>query len=250
MKPSSFFHRAAMAVLPATLLLASCGKSDTPAPAPAPATSQVLFSHAAAAANTQLTAYVNDGQVSQLTYGQSSAYVTVPAGSPTLRINNGAQAAITQPLAVAKDQNYSVFEYSSTATIGSLALLTTPDDLTAPSTGQAKVRVVYLNTSGASPVQLTVPSPSPGTPGTPLTADVAFGTASDFAKLNAGLYNLTITSNGTPRAQVVAVGDGSGTGTGVYKYMEGKIYTIVVRGITGTGVPTGQQPQAVIIQNN
>lgn len=250
MNLSSLFRRAALAAVPATLLLAACSKSDTPAPTPAPDTGRVLFTHAAAAANTQLTAFINDGQVSQLNYGQSSTYVTVNAGSPTLRINNGAQTALTQPLTVAKDRNYSIFEYSPTATIGSLALLTTTDDLTAPVTGQAKVRVVYLNTGGASPVQLTAPSATPTSPGTPLTADVAFGTASEFAPLNAGLYNLSVTSNGSPRAQVVAVGDGSGSGTGVFKYTEGKIYTIVVRGITGTGVPAAQQPQAVIIQNN
>ncbi|GAB3724150.1 hypothetical protein GCM10027594_05250 [Hymenobacter agri] len=248
---TSFSTRQSLLIAVAPLLaLAACSKTDTPAITPVADTGRVLTSHAAAAANTTLTAFVNDTQISQLSYGQSSAYVTVNAGSPTLRINNGTQVATTQTLNVAKNQNYSVFEYSPAATIGSLALLTTPDDLTAPATGQAKVRLVYLNTGGTSPVQLTAPSPTPTSAGTPLTPDVAFATASEFVALNAGLYNLTVTSNGSPRPQVIAVGDGSGSGTGVFKYTEGRIYTIVVRGITGTGVPAGQQPQAVVIQNN
>ncbi|MBO2008740.1 DUF4397 domain-containing protein [Hymenobacter negativus] len=249
MKTPFILRYAFQAMLPAVLLLASCGKDDDPVITPVDQ-GKVLFSHAAAASNTALTAFLNDQQVSQLNYGQSSGYVAVNAGTPALRINNGTQVAVpAQPLTVAKDQSYSVFEYSPTSSIGSLALLTVTDSPVALGTGEAQVRLVYLNTGGTTPVQLTVP-PVAGTVGTPLTTDVAFGAASGFVKFNAGVLNLTITSAGTPRPVVVSVGDGTGTGTGVYKYQEGKIYTIVVRGITGSGVPTAQQPQAVIIQNN
>ncbi len=252
MHPSApFLHRAALAVLPATLLLAACSKTDTPAPTLVADAGRVMFSHAAAAANTPLTAFINDQQVSQLNFGQSSAYVAVVAGTPALRINNGTQVAVpTQALIVAKDQSYSVFEYSPTTAIGSLAVLAITDSPLTLSTGEAQVRVVYLTAGGVSPVRLTAASPTPNAPGTDLTPDVAFGTASSFVKLNAGVLNLTITSSGSPRPQVVAVGDGTGTGTGVYKYLEGKTYTIVVRGIAGSGVPAAQQPQAVIVQNN
>jgi hypothetical protein len=253
METSHIFHRALQALLPATLLLASCSKDDQPA-APAPDQGRVLFSHAAAAANTQLTAFVADQQTAQLNYGQSSGYVTVNAGAPTLRINNGTQIVVTQPLTVAKDQNYSVFAYSPSATIGSAAVLAIPDDLTAPPAGQVKVRVVHLAVGAPSPVRLTVTSPVPGGAGTDVTADVAFGTASNFANLTAGTINLAITSAGAipaaPRTQVLTVGDGTGAGTGTKNYEAGKIYTIVVRGISSAGVPASQQPQAVIIQNN
>ncbi|GAA4046192.1 hypothetical protein GCM10022409_35340 [Hymenobacter glaciei] len=251
MNPSTYFRRAALAALPAVLLLGACSKTDTPAPTPAPDMGRVLFTHAAAAANTPLTAFINDQQVSQLNYGQSSAYVAVNAGTPALRINNGAQVAVpSQSLIIAKDQSYSVFEYSPTTAIGSLGVLSVTDNPLTLSSGEAQVRVVYLIAGGASPVRLTAPSPSPSTPAIDLTPDVAFGTASSFVKLTAGIFNLSITSNGSPRPVVVAVGDGTGTGAGVYKYLEGKAYTIVVRGIAGSGVPTAQQPQAVIIPNN
>ena len=251
MKTSSPLFFSTLAMAAAVLALGACSKTDTPAPAPVADMGRVSFIHAAAASNTPLTAFINDQQVSQLNYGQSSAYVAVNAGTPMLRINNGTQVAVpTQALIVAKDQSYSVFEYSPTTAIGSVGVISVADNLVPLNTGEAQIRVVYLLAGGVSPVRLTAPSPSPTTPGTDLTPDVAFGTASGFVKLNAGVFNLSITSNGSPRPQVIGVGDGTGTAAGVYKYLEGKAYTIVVRGIAGSGVPSAQQPQAVVIPNN
>ena len=251
MKTTSIFRRTTLALLPAAILLGACSKTDVPTPDPVVDMGRVMFLHAAATSNTPLTAFINDQQVSQLNYGQSSAYVAVNAGTPALRINNGVQVAVpSQPLTIVKEQSYSVFEYSPTTSIGSLDVLTVSDNPLTLSAGEAQIRVVYLNAGGASPIRLTVPAPSSSSPATDLTPDVAFGTASSFVKLNANVYNMSITSAGSPRPQVVAVGDGTGAGTGVYKYLEGKTYTIVVRGIAGSGVPTGQQPQAVIVKNN
>lgn len=246
------FFRPFAALLPAALLLAACGK-DEPKPAP-PDKGNVKVYHAAAAANVAVTAFVGDQQVGgALNYGQASAYQAVNAGSPTVRINNGAQVVTSQAATIAKDQNYSVFLYSPAATIGSAMLLTVPDDLTAPATGQAKVRIVHLAVGAPSPVRLsTAPSPIPGSVGADISPDVAFGAASAFFPLSAGATNLTITTTGTPRMQLLAVGDGTGTGpaTGTRNYEAGKIYTIIVRGIVGAGVPAAQGPQVVVVQNN
>lgn len=251
MKTNSFLRLAATCLLPAGLLLASCSKKDTPAPTPVPDTGKVLISHAAAAANTQITAFANDAQVGLLNYGQSTGYSSVNAGSAIIRINNGSQSVATQTFTIAKDQNYSVFAYSPTASIGSAALLTVPDDLSAPTTvGAAKVRLVYLGVNTATPVRLSIPPATPGGAPNDLTGDVAFGTASGFILLNAGPQNLVVTAAAAPRTQLVAVGDGTGAGTGSKTFEAGKIYTVVVRGIAGTGVPAAQQVQAVIIQNN
>ncbi|WP_046245996.1 DUF4397 domain-containing protein [Hymenobacter terrenus] len=250
MQTSFILRRAIQAILPATLLLAACDKDDKPAP-PAPDQGRVLISHSAAAANTQVTAFVNDQQVGQLNYGQASGYLNVNTGTAKLRINSGANTVANQDLVVAKDQNYSVFAYSPNATIGSVALLQVPDDLTVPTTGTAKVRIVHLGVGAATPVRLSIPSATPTGAPNDLTTDVAFGTASSFVVVNAGPLSLSVTSAATPRTQVVAVGDGTGAGTATTKTFEsGKIYTVVVRGIAGSSVPTVQQPQAVIIQNN
>lgn len=250
-------RRAVQAILPATLLLAACSKSDTPTPTPVADTGKVLISHAAAAANTQITAFANDQQIGQLNYGQSTAYSGVTTGNATIRINNGTAVVSTSTLAVTKDQNYSVFAYSPTATIGSAALLAVTDDLTVPAVGTAKVRIVHLGVGASTPVRLSIPSATPTGAPTDLTTDVAFGAASAFVVLNAGSLNLSVTSASAalpappvPRMQVVAVGDGTGAGTGVKAFESGKIYTVVVRGISGTGVPAAQQIQAVIVANN
>jgi hypothetical protein len=240
---------AAQLVLPATILLASCSKSDTPAPTPVD-TGKVLFSHAAAAANTQITAFANDQQTGQLNYGDNTSYVGVNTGNAAIRINNGSTVIANQTLPITKDQNYSVFVYSPTATIGSAALLTIPDNLTAPASGTAKVRIVHLGVGATTPVRLSIPAATPGGAPTDLTPDVAFGAASEYVLLNAGSPSLIVTSTATPRTQVVAVGDGTGSGTGTKAFESGKIYTIVVRGIAGTAVPAAQQVKAVIIQNN
>lgn len=246
---SASFRPLLAVILPAALALASCGDDDNNS-TPTPDQGKVLISHAAAASSSQITAFAADQQIAQLNYGASSGYQTVNAGTPTLRINNGSQVVVSKALTIAKDQSYSAFVYSPNATIGSADLLTVPDDLSAPATGQVKVRLVHLLVGATSPVRLTVPSAVPGGAGTDITPDVAFGTASSFVALNSGSFNLSVTSTGTVRTQVIAVGDGSGSNTGVKNFEAGKIYTIVVRGIVGAAVPADQQQKAVIIQNN
>lgn len=248
---TSLFRPAVLlAALPAVLAFSACSNDDDDNTTPTPDQGKVLLVHAAAVSNVQVTAFVNDQQVGQLNYGQNSGYLNVATGTPTLRINSGNTPLTTQGLTVAKDQNYSVFAYSPSATIGSNpSLLAVSDDLSAPTANQAKVRIVHLALNAPSPVRLTVPSALPGIPGTDITPDVAFGAASSFFAINAGILNLSITA-GTPRSQVLAVGDGSGSGTGTKNYEAGKIYTIVVRGIAGASVPATQKAEAVIISNN
>jgi len=248
----SFASLALRTILPATVLLASCGKDDEPAP-PAPDQGRILVSHSAAAVNTAVTVFVNDQQGGQLNYGQTGTYFNINTGTPTLSVKNGTQVVTSKTPAIAKDQNYSAFLYSTSGTIGSADMLVVPDDLAAPAANTAKVRLVHLGVGAASPVRLTVPAATPGGPTTDLTADVAFGTASSFAALNAGPFNLSVTTGtagSTTRTPVIAVGDGTGSSTGSKTFEAGKIYTIVVRGISGSGVPAAQQTQVVIIQNN
>ncbi|MDO7845465.1 DUF4397 domain-containing protein [Hymenobacter sp. M29] len=248
---TSFIPRALRALVPATLLLAACGKSDTPAPTPAPDQGKIMVVHAAAAANsTPITALANDQQIGQVNYGQNSAYTAVNTGSIVVKANNGTAQLSNKTITLLKDQSYSVFAYSPAATIGSVDLLPVVDDLTAPASGTAKVRIVHLGVGAPTPVRLSIPSPTPTGSPTDLTPDVAFGTASGFVAVNAGPLNLIVTSGTTTRTQLVAVGDGSGAGTGTKTFDAGKIYTVVVRGVSGNGVPAAQQIQGVIITNN
>ncbi|WP_180754409.1 DUF4397 domain-containing protein [Hymenobacter sp. DG01] len=254
MKTLTSFLRPAvlLAALPAALTFTACSDDDDNTNTPKPDQGRVMVVHAAAATNVRVKAFIKNNEVGQLDYGQASPYVATNVDTTTVSVNvasTNIKAARTV-VKVEKDQSYSVFAYSPTATIGSISLLTTADDLTAPAANQAKVRLVHLAVGAPTPVRLSVPSPIPGGAVTDLTPDVAFGAASGFVAVNAGSPTLTITSTATPRTQVLAVGDGSGSGTGAKAFEAGKIYTIVVRGIVGAGVPANQQAQAVIIQNN
>ncbi|MBT9394730.1 DUF4397 domain-containing protein [Hymenobacter sp. NST-14] len=245
---SIFRPTALLLTLPAVLAFSACSNDDD---TPAPDRGQVLFSHAAAASAVPVKALIKGGEVGSLNYGNSTGYLTTNADTATVRVNvaSSGQGAAKTSFRIEKDKNYSVFAYSPSASFGSVALKQFTDDLTAPAANQAKVRIVHLAVGVPSPVRLTVPSVIPGTAGSDITPDVAFGNASEFFAVNAGAANLVITAGSPVRTQVLAVGDGSGSGTGTKTFEAGKIYTIVVRGIAGATVPADQQPKAVIIQN-
>jgi len=241
---STPFRRSLLfAALPAALAFASCSDDDDSS---APAQGRLLISHAAASANVQVKALVNTSEVGQLTYGQTTSYLNVNAGSPTLKINvaSSNQEAASQVLTVASGQNYSAFAYPlSASTVGLLAV---SDDLTAPATGQAKIRVVHVALGAPATVKLSQQTIAGATDVAGINA--TFPGASAFASVPAGTYSLSVTT-GTTSSTVVPVGDGTGTGTGSKNYESGKIYTIVVRGLASSLDPA-LQSKAVIIANN
>jgi hypothetical protein len=248
----SFFRRAALAVLPATLLLAACSKTDTPAPTPAVDTGRISVYHMAGSANVGLKFLFDDAEKANLTYGQSSLNQSVNAGARTIKVNvasSGTNVAI-QAVTVEKDKYYSYFAYSTSGT--QLAGLLTPDDLSAPSSGKAKIRFVNLGQGSPTPLKLSTTAASAvdivGT-------ETAFATSSSFIEVLPGSYNIAVTS-GAASTVVYNVGDGSGTsmtatGTAANRtYEAGKIYTVVYRGLTGATIDPALQPRAVVIQNN
>lgn len=246
---TSLFRPAVLlAALPAVLAFSACSNDDDDNSTPTPDQGKVLISHAAASANIPVKALVNDTEVAQLTYSQTTnGYLNVNAGSPTLKINNSAnQTAATQQVTIAKDQNYSVFAYAPTATTVGLAAFT--DDLTAPASGQAKVRIVHLALNAPTPVKLSQLTVA-GATDVP-NASAVFGAASAFVSIPATSYNLLVTT-GSASTPVVVVGDGTGNSspTASKNYEAGKIYTVVVRGIAGNLDPA-LQPKAVVIQHN
>lgn len=242
----SLLRRSALfAALPAAVAFTSCSDDDDNN-TPTPDQGRVLVSHAAASANVRVRVLADDTELGQVDYGQSSAYVNATTGTRAIKVNvaSSGQTAATQTLAVAKDQYYSVFAYAQTATtVGALAV---NDDLTAPTSGNAKIRVVHLGLNAPTPVKLSQQTVAGAVdiPG----VSASFPTASAFASIPAGSYNLLVTS-GSPSLTLTAVGDGTGSGTGTKNYEAGKIYTVVVRGITGNLDPA-LQPKAVLIQNN
>ncbi|MDO7850022.1 DUF4397 domain-containing protein [Hymenobacter convexus] len=244
---TSFISRALRALVPATLLLAACGKSDTPAPTPAPDQGRVYLYHGAATANVPLKFLVDDAEKANLTYGQSANYQAVNTGAHTLKINVASSAATqaTQAVTVEKDKNYSYFAYANGA--NSVGGLLTTDDLTAPSSGKAKIRFIHIGQGAATAAKLsTVVAGIADIAGT----DAQFANTSGFVEIIPGQYNIAVTS-GTPSVVIANVGDGSGSGGGTNKtYEAGKIYTVLLRGQVNALIPADLQPKAVLIQNN
>ena len=264
MNTSAYFRRAALAVLPATLLLAACSKTDTPAPAPAVDQGSVLFVNAAASTPVGIKIFANGEEKTTLTYGSNNggataSYQTVPAGTPTIKVDNAAAAGtnfFSQGVTIAKDQKYSYFIYSTstdanTAPSGKVF----SDDLAAPTTGKAKIRLINIAYGYPTPNAAISLSQSQPVGFFPLTSAVNAFEASSFVEINPGPANLLITTGASPTgATVGTVGDGTGTGTGAMgtgtkNYEAGKIYTIVVRGTAGNPDPA-RQPKVFIIQNN
>lgn len=244
------FRSSLRVLLPAALLLASCSKKDEPTPPAAPDQGRVNFYHAAASANVGVKFLADVSEKANLTYGQSSGYQSVAVGARVLSVNVASTGTVvptlTAALTVEKDKNYSYFAYANTLT--TQAALVTPDDLTVVP-GKAKIRLVNLGQGSANPVKLSTTVAG--------VADIAntevqFGFASQFVEILPGAYNVAVTT-GTPSTTITNgnVGDGSGVGTAANKtYEAGKIYTVILRGITGTTVDASLAPKVVIVQNN
>ncbi|WP_426493217.1 DUF4397 domain-containing protein [Hymenobacter sp. 102] len=246
---TSLFRPALFALtLPATLAFSACGNDDDNNSTPVPDQGKVLAVHAAPNANVKVSVLADDKAVKDLSYGENSGYATVDAGSRTFKINvaGTTNTVATATQTVAKDKNYSLFAYSPTTQANSISTIWVEDDLTAPASNQAKIRVVHLGLNAPSPVKLSQETVAGSTdvPGVSAT----FGAASSFASIPSGSYNLLVTTGATS-TRVVAVGDGNGSGSGTKNYEAGKIYTVVVRGSLGS-LDDNLKPKAVLIQHN
>jgi hypothetical protein len=253
-----FFSRALRALVPATLLLAACGKSDSPAPTPVPDTGKVAIVNGAANVNVATKVTIDDAEKASLNYGQMANYQAVNTGNHAFKVVGGTTTLVTQNVTIEKDKNYSFFIYNpgtSNATEGFLVV----DDLTTPATtpapGKAKVRVVHLGqglgtVSGAGPALPINLSEAQTVGYADRITNVALGTASNFLEINAGTFNLAITTGTAPTNTFrFNVGDGTGSGSGTKNYVAGKIYTIVVRGAE-SNLDNNLKPKAYIIENN
>ena len=252
METAFVLRRALLALLPVTMLLASCGKSDTPAPTPAVDQGKVAFLNAAShVAPTTLKFLVDNSEKASLAYGASSGYQSIQTGSHSLQVMAGTQNAFTTTLAPDKDKTYTFVATpsASSTTVGGLLF---PDDLTAPAAGKARIRVINLGQSVSTPVRLSqVTSTVTGPVVVDIVANVGINTASAFTDFTPGTYALSLLDNSTgaslnPLAQV---GDGSGSGTGTKNYEAGKIYTVVLSGTSGS-LNQDQKLKAFVSQNN
>lgn len=241
------FRRALQVLLPATLLLAACGKDDEPA-APAPERGKIVFVNAAShIAPTTLKFAIDDVEKASVAYATGSGYQSLATGSRSVRVSAGTQTALTQSIAVDKDKSYTFIAAptnSSTTVRGVLF----DDDLSVPAQGKSRIRVINFRQGPSATLRLSQVTP---TAGGPVIVDIvnnadAF-TATRFIDFAPGTYSLSILDDS--KSTLAEVGDGSGSGTGTKKYEEGKVYTVVVSGIQGS-LNQDQKLKAFLIQNN
>lgn len=236
---TTFRHLLLATALPAAFAFSACGNDDDDPVAPQQG--KVLVVHAAASAPVKVKVLIDDKEVKELNYGENSGYQTVQAGSRSVKINvasNGTNAIATTQNVV-KDKTYSVFAYSPASQTGSAAGLAVEDDLTAPTAGKAKIRLVHVALGAPSPVTLNK-SETTGNP-TVLAQNVSFGNASAFTEVAAGDASLYLSgSSGSPIPPFINK-----------SLTAGKIYTVVVQGSTTAGtIDPSLGVKVTFIENN
>ena len=223
--------------------LASCSSTGSSV-TPLPDQSQVMFVHSSypqATATLQFTA--DSAAVGQVSYGQSSGYIVLTAGSHAFAANGLATSNAT----LVKDKSYSLFTYSASVA-GTLSSLLVNDDLTEPTVGMARLRLINLtaNVAGGSvKVAQAITTPT-GTTYNDLTPDVSTNSYTSFIDFTPAATSLVLLD--ASNKVLAQVGNGSGGGTGVLKYQSGKLYTIIVAG-DNTATTASYQLKAFVVTN-
>jgi hypothetical protein len=248
MNTTGIFHRIALALLPATLLIAACSKTDTPVPAPVDRGRVVFVNAASHIAPTTLKFLVDNSEKASLAYGLSSGYQDINPGTRTLQVAAGAQTALTQSITVDKEKNYTFVATPASAASAVGGLLITDDLVVPTTTGQGRIRLINLGQGTPTPLRLAqIISTVNGPVVADIVTNVPSNSASAFTEFTVGVYNLSVLdANGNT---VAVVGDGSGAGTGTRKFAEGKIYTILLSGTQGS-LNVDQKVKAFLLTNN
>lgn len=163
-------------------------------------------------------------------YPSTLPYTELNTGNNRIRIRptGTTTAVIDETLFFEESKSYSIFAIDSVSKISALFLT---DDLTAPGSGNAKVRFIHLSPN-APAVDVAV------TGGSNLFPNYAFKEFSSFRAVGAGTYNLEVRLANQP---VVVLSLPNIT------FESGKIYTIYARGFVGA---SGTQALGAGIINN
>jgi hypothetical protein len=216
--------RFGVAALAATALLLGCSDDDKTGPN---GTAQVRVVHGSPDAPAVDVLVDGKEVLSDVTYQQSSPYLSVPAGTRNIRVNaaNSSTMVINANAAVTKDYAYTVIATNLLAAIEPLVL---EDDLTAPAAGNIKLRLVHgAPNVGEVDIYITAPGANLNTKTPDLTA-VPFKGQSGYLEVPAGNYQVRITPTGT---KTVAID------TGALTLAAGQIRTAIAVEAVGGGTP-------------
>lgn len=201
----------------AVTVLASPASAEAPAPSADSGEGWVRLAHFSPdtpAVDVSLTAFSNSQSMlslSDVAYGDISAYERVPAGTYTASMlpaggRPGATPVVTQAVTVVAGKAYTV------AAVGANADLTGTvftDDLTAPAPGESRIRLLQASVSS--------PTVTVQAAGGPLIAqDAAFGTTTGYAAITPGVWTVQLT------------GESGGSVTTEVTVQPGTVSTLVV----------------------
>lgn len=148
--------------------------------------------------------YVNDEPVAALTnvpYGTVSPYLPLPAGTQNVKVyaaGDTSSPVIESDVELAGGQAYTVGAVGLVSD-GSLAARVYEDDVSAPSEGNAKLRVIHASPD-AGPVDVAPAG------GDPLVTNLEFPNASPYAGVPAGTYDINVLAAGTDTVAISAPG--------------------------------------------
>lgn len=211
-----------LAVMPAVMLV-SCDEDDDDVIMQKDE-ARVMVVHASPDA-PGVDLLVDDAKVntSALVYPNNTGYLTVEAGDRDITVNAAGTttSVIDGTLTFAKDQNYTIFATGSLAA-NDIEPLVLTDNLTAPASGNAKVRFVHLSPD-APTVDVAVAGQA-----SPLFDAQDFRDATAFTEVPAGTYDLEVRLDADNSVVLPVAG---------VQLQAGKIYTIFAKGFVTP--PTG-----------
>jgi hypothetical protein len=189
----------------ATALLAACGGDDDPVPTPVAPTTQLRAIHASAD-TPAVDVFVNGSRaLSGVTFGQASAFSTVPAGATRVQVSLAGQpatsAAIDLQATLAERRDTTAIAIGSGTTGATrLQALVVDDNGAAPAAGQVKLRVVHA-APAVPAVDVFVTAPDAALPSTPTIDNLSFAQQAPAAgqvalQVPAGSYRVRIVVDG------------------------------------------------------
>ncbi|WP_207427868.1 DUF4397 domain-containing protein [Pedobacter sp. SYSU D00535] len=200
-------------------LLSSCNKNDDDFEEPGTSTLRVVH---AMPGTSSVSFYLNRQQVAGLLYSQSTPYFAVYSGNNEVHITTGGTQNVlaTGGIGLKQDSTYSFFITTVSATNDSTSAIIIRDDLTAPSTGKAKVRFVHL-IQNAPALDLATQG------GNALFTNRSFRSHTQFVEVNPGTVTFQIKDAGTNNVRASSAQP--------VNIQAGKIYTVWAEGnVNGT----------------
>jgi hypothetical protein len=213
--------------LAATVTLTACGDDDDPL-APEQ-TAQLRVVHASPDAPNVDVLVDGNAALGNVAFKGASSYLAVPSGARNLRVRatGTSTVVIDQNATVAAGRAYTVI---ATGRVASIAPLVLEDDLTPPTAGNIKLRLVHASPTAPNvDIYVTTPTADLAT-ATPTLTNVPFRAASPYLQVPAGTYRVRIVPAGT-RTVAIDVNN--------VALAAGQIRTAIAVDAPGGGAPLG-----------